>query len=75
MAIITGLALIGTFAALLWSTQHKIYLHIAIASTVIPAAFLFGYQFGLSGGFLIAIGVMLAELILCLKSFWKTAVS
>jgi len=75
MAIIIVLALIGSFAALLWSTRHRIYLHIAIASSVIPAAFFFGHQFGLSSGFLIAIGVMLAELILCLKSFRKTAVS
>ena len=67
MALISGLVLIAVFAVMLWSTQHKACLHIAIASAVIPAATLFGQQFGLSGGFLIAIGVMGAEILICVK--------
>ena len=71
MAIISGLTLIGVFAALLWSSQDRICLHIPVASAVIPAAFFFGYLFGLSGGFLIAIGVMGAELAIIQKTAFR----
>lgn len=64
MAIISGLALIGVFAALLWWTQHMTYLHIGGLSATIPTAFLFGHQFGLSAGFLIAISIITVEIVL-----------
>lgn len=58
MAILAGLAVISIFEALLRLTQQRTSLHITIFSALIPAAFLFGHEFGLSAGFLIAIGVM-----------------
>ena len=64
MVIISGLILIGIFAALLWWTQYMTYLHIGVLSATVPAAFLFGHLFGLSAGFLIAIGVMLVEIVI-----------
>ena len=62
MSILIGIIIVSAYAATLWLTQTYMILHLAILTAVIPAAFLFGYLFGLSGGFLVAIGVMLSEI-------------
>jgi len=64
MAILIGIIVVSTLAVMLWLTHHNIKLHIAVFASAIGAAFLFGVLFGLSGGFLIMIGVMAIELAL-----------
>ena len=68
MALLIGIIVVSTLAAMLWLTRNNIYSHIAVFAAAIGAAFLFGALFGLSGGFLIMIGVMGAELLLIKKS-------
>lgn len=64
MAVLIGIAVVSAFAAMLWLSQDHTPLHLAVLSSTLVAAFLFGAFFGLSGGFLIAIGVMTVEILL-----------
>lgn len=67
MNILIGITVVSAFAALLWLTRHHTMIHIAVLCALIPAAFLFGAVYGLSAGLLIAIGGLMADILVIRK--------